>query len=111
MGPVGGIKRAVRHVLGFLVVSEQDFKDVGPRDFPGFSDLGMQLPVLAHILDQLGIFEGPTLLDRNHSFIQPQIPQLGQDFIDRVVHRVVRVHQRGVPVEQDDSGNRVRKVK
>ena len=79
--------------------------------FPGFSDLGVQLPVLAHVLDQLGILESPALLDRNHSLVQPQILQPGQDFIDRVVHRVVRVHQRGVPVEQDDPGNRVRKVK
>ncbi len=100
---VGGIECLVCTVFGVLVFAEEDFEYVGARDAPLCLDLRMQLPVFAYVVDEACIFGRLRLVVRDQRIHQAELGQLREDVVDGVIHRIERVDERRVPVEQHDT--------
>lgn len=99
---IGVGKRLVRTVLGVLVRSEQHLEDVGARDPALGLDPWVQLQVRAHVVDQPGVLSGLAPVVWDQRFHQAEPWQFQQHVVDGVVHRLERVDQGRVPVEQHD---------
>ena len=99
--PVVMIKGFVGNLLGVLILTEQHFKNIGAGDFSISLYLGMQFGELSHVSHQAGIFRGFAVFRRHHPVHQPQLVEIRQHVIHRVVHGIKGVHQSSVPVEQD----------
>ncbi len=96
------IEGSVCDLLGLFISVEQDFEDIRPRYLSLLFDLRMQFMVLAHVVDQLAIFFGLAFALRGQPIHQAQLPELRDGIVDGVIHGLQCIHQRGMPVEDDD---------
>ena len=101
---VSAVEGLVGDRLGGLVGAEQHLEDVRARDLALGRDGRVQPAIIAHVLDELGILQRLGVLRQDQSFPQTQFVQAGQHLVDRVVHGVMGIDQRGMPVNQNDIG-------
>ena len=86
-----------------VVVTEKHFEYVGSGNSPLRLDFGMQSAVGAHVIDQARILLRLCLVMGNQCVHEAEFGQLREYVVDRVVHRIERIDQRRVPIEQHDA--------